>query len=89
MDDGTASLKLAYEVASYFELTPKEACDISREVGTAVKSWRKEAEKAALSNQEIERMKSAFEHDDLKSAVAGNGSRAHETNTRLDNAVAR
>jgi serine/threonine-protein kinase HipA len=70
MDDGTASLKLAREVASYFELTPKEARDIAREVGTAVKSWRKEAEKAGLSNQEIERMKSAFEHEDLKAALA-------------------
>jgi serine/threonine-protein kinase HipA len=71
MDDGTASLKLAYDVASFFDLTPKEARDIAREAGIAVKSWRKEAEKAGLSNQEIERMKSAFEHEDLKAALAG------------------
>jgi serine/threonine-protein kinase HipA len=70
MDDGAASLKLAYEVASYFELTAKEARDVARQVGTAVKSWRKEAEKAGLGNQEIERMKSAFEHEDLNSATA-------------------
>jgi serine/threonine-protein kinase HipA len=70
MDDGTASLKLAYEVASYFELTREKAREIAREVGTAVKSWRKEAKKAGLSAQEIERMKSAFEHDDLKAALA-------------------
>lgn len=70
MDDGTASLQLAYEVASYFELTPKEARRIAREAGTAVKAWRKEAKKAGLSTQEIERMKSAFEHDDLKTALA-------------------
>ena len=70
MDDGTASLQLAYEVASYFELTPKEARRIAREAGTGVKAWRKEAKKAGLSTQEIERMKSAFEHDDLKTALA-------------------
>jgi hypothetical protein len=52
MDDGTASLKLAYDVASYFELTPKKARDIAREAGNAVKSWRKEAERAGLSSQE-------------------------------------
>jgi serine/threonine-protein kinase HipA len=69
MDDGAASLKLAYEVAPYFELTPEQARDIAREVVTAVKSWRKEAEKAGLSTQEIERIKSAFEHDDLKAAL--------------------
>jgi serine/threonine-protein kinase HipA len=71
MDDGTASLKLAYDVASYFELMPKEAREIARETGNAVKSWRKEAERAGLSNQEIERMKSAFEHENLRSALAG------------------
>jgi serine/threonine-protein kinase HipA len=71
MDDGTASLKLAYGVASYFELTPVEARAIAHEVGAAVASWRKEAKRAGLSNPEIERMKSAFEHDDLKSAIAG------------------
>lgn len=71
LDDGTASLKFAYDVASYFELKPAEARAIAREVGEAVASWRKEAAKAGLSNSEIERMSSAFEHDDLKAAVAG------------------
>jgi serine/threonine-protein kinase HipA len=46
-DDGTASLKLAYDVASYFELKPDEARAIARKVGNAVKSWRKEAARAA------------------------------------------
>jgi serine/threonine-protein kinase HipA len=72
MDDGTASLKLAYDVASYFELSADQARAIAREVGAAVGSWRKEAERVGLSNSEIERMASAFEHDDLKLAVAGN-----------------
>jgi serine/threonine-protein kinase HipA len=72
MDDGTASLRLAYEVAACFELTSEAAREISGEVGPAVSAWRKEAGRSGLSNAEIERMRSAFEHEDLKSAIAGN-----------------
>jgi serine/threonine-protein kinase HipA len=71
LDDGTASLKLAYSVASYFELTADEARAIAHEVGAAVAPWRKAAASFGLPNQEIDRMASAFEHDDLKLAVAG------------------
>jgi serine/threonine-protein kinase HipA len=71
LEDGTASLKLAYAVASYFELKTAEARAIAREVGKAVSSWRKEAARLGVGNSEIERMASAFEHDDLKAAVAG------------------
>jgi serine/threonine-protein kinase HipA len=69
-DDGTASLKLAYEVAPYFELSDDQARAIAREAGNAVTSWRKEAATLGLSKGEIDRMASAFEHDDLKLAVA-------------------
>jgi len=71
LDDGTASLTLAYDVASYFELKREEARAIAREVAGAIARWRAEAKKAGLGNSEIERMASAFEHDDLKAAVAG------------------
>ncbi len=70
MDNGAASLKLAYQVAPYFELTPDDARKIARAVGVATQSWRKEAANAGLGNKEIERMESAFEHDDLKAALA-------------------
>jgi len=70
-NDGTASLKLAYDVASYFELTYADARAIAREVGESVALWRKEAEKAGLNNSEMDRMASAFEHEDLKAALAG------------------
>ena len=56
LDDGTASLQLAYDVAAYFELTAEEARAIAREVGAAVCSWRKEAERMGLTKPEIERM---------------------------------
>ena len=71
LEDGTASLKLAYDVAEYFELGAKEARAIAREVGKATGLWRKEAARLGLTKAEIDRMASAFEHDDLKAAVSG------------------
>ncbi len=70
LEDGTASLKLAFQVASYFELTEHEAHRISAKAGRAVAAWRKVASKLGLSSTEIDRMASAFEHDDLKAALA-------------------
>lgn len=71
LDDGTASLQLAYDVAGYFELKKDEARAIAHEVGKAVGLWRKEAADLGLGKQEIDRMASAFEHEDLKTAAAG------------------
>jgi len=62
LDDGTASLDLAFEVASYFELDPDTARKIAGEVGRAVASWRGVAAKLGLSVAETTRMSSAFEH---------------------------
>ncbi|HXR75392.1 MAG TPA: HipA domain-containing protein [Bryobacteraceae bacterium] len=71
LEDGTASLKLAYDVASYFELPADDARAIAREVGLAVSAWRNEAAQLGIGKGEIDRMASAFEHDDLKATVAG------------------
>ena len=49
LDDGTASLKLALEVAAYFELGTGEARQIAAEVGQAVARWRKVAAKLGLT----------------------------------------
>jgi serine/threonine-protein kinase HipA len=70
LDDGTASLELAMEVAAYFELSAQEALRIAGEVGTAVAAWRSEAARVGLSGSEIDRMSSAFEHEDLAAALA-------------------
>jgi serine/threonine-protein kinase HipA len=67
-DDNTASLALALEVAAYFELDDKKAHDITKQVGTTVSKWRDEAVRHGLAKNEIDRMASAFEHDDLKTA---------------------
>jgi serine/threonine-protein kinase HipA len=69
MDDGTASLKLALQVAGYFELSGNEAQKIAGQVGQAVVTWRRQAKKLGLTKAEIERMTSAFEHEDLKLAL--------------------
>ncbi len=69
LDDSTASLDLALEVAEYFELDLRQARGIAAEIGKAVGRWRTEAEKLGLAKGEIERMASAFEHADLKAAL--------------------
>src|SRR5216683_6103510 len=70
-DDNTASLALAMEVAGYFELEDDKAREIAKEVGKAVSKWRDEAARHGLTKAEIERMASAFEHEDLQMARHG------------------
>ena len=70
VDNGTASLNLAFEVASYFELGEAEAHRIAGQTGQAVATWRKEAAKLGLTPAEVDRMASAFEHEDLQAALA-------------------
>lgn len=70
-DDGTASLALAMSVAKYFELEADKAREIAKEVGKAVSKWRNEAARHGIGKSEIDRMASAFEHEDLKVALSG------------------
>lgn len=70
LDDGTASLELALSVAPYFELSAKKAHEIAAQVTDVTKTWRAEAAKLGLTATEIDRMASAFEHDDLQSVNA-------------------
>lgn len=63
--DPTASIETAYAVAPRFGLTLEAARAIAREVGAVVATWRQEAKKVKLTASQIERMASAFEHDDL------------------------
>ncbi len=69
-EDSRASLRLAYEAAPYFELTEEAARAIARETGRAVATWRRQAAALGLSKAEIDRMASAFEHEDLKLAMS-------------------
>lgn len=69
-EDNSASIDLALAAAEYFGLKKAEAKAIAGEVGAAVAGWRQEAQKAGITKTEIDRMASAFEHDDLKKAQA-------------------
>ncbi|MCU7943530.1 MAG: type II toxin-antitoxin system HipA family toxin [Candidatus Thiodiazotropha sp. (ex Cardiolucina cf. quadrata)] len=70
LDDGAASLDLAMSVVGYFELDESKAHAIAAEVGMAVRTWREEASRMGLTPAEIDRMASAFEHEDLKAALS-------------------
>jgi serine/threonine-protein kinase HipA len=69
-DDPRASVELAFEAAEYFGLKDRESRSIAAEIATVVSSWRSVAEKAGLTRAEIDRMASAFEHEDLRIAQA-------------------
>jgi serine/threonine-protein kinase HipA len=75
LENTTASLDLAFDVAEYFELQVQEARKIAGQVGHAVAKWRQEAAKLKLTVTEINRMASAFEHADLKAALSFAGRR--------------
>ena len=75
IDDPAASLSLALEVAEYFDLSASEARGIAHEVGIAVSQWRRDAARLGIAALEIDRMASAFEHDDLKQSLSLSGRR--------------
>lgn len=68
LDDPTASIDLAMETAEYYGLKPADAARVANEVAQAVSGWREEAARLGIAAREIERMASAFEHDDLETA---------------------
>lgn len=70
LDEGTCSIDLVESVADLFGLALTAARDIIREVGAAVADWRAVAAAAGARPSEINRMASAFEHDDLERARA-------------------
>lgn len=69
--DPSASLDIAVSVAHYFDLELLQAKRIFKEVGSATALWREEAAKLKIKKGEIDRMASAFEHEDLRKALKG------------------
>ena len=67
--DPSASLDVAASVAHYFDLDNLQAKSIFKEVGLATALWREEAAKLKIKKTEIDRMASAFEHEDLQKAI--------------------
>ena len=67
-DDATCSLSLALDQIQYFNLKLGAAKEIVREIGRAVSHWREIAAGIGQTKSQIDRMSSAFEHEDLKMA---------------------
>lgn len=70
LDEGTCSLDLLLAASAYFALTLGEARAIVKEVASVTETWRVVAQEAGARSAEINRMASAFEHDDLRRALA-------------------
>jgi serine/threonine-protein kinase HipA len=70
LDDGTCSIELAESVAGYFGLRKKQAREVIKQVAHATSQWRTVASAAGAKLSEIDRMASAFEHNDLTRALA-------------------
>lgn len=69
LDDAACSIPLALEQAPFFNLPAYEAKQIVAEVGRAAAQWRSVAARTGQAPREIERMASAFEHQDLEIAL--------------------
>ena len=61
---------VAQQRSGYFGLEAKRARQIASSVGKAVANWRQEAGRMGLTSSQINRMASAFEHDDLRLALS-------------------
>jgi serine/threonine-protein kinase HipA len=70
IDDQTASIDLTLDVAEYFSVGVADAKGHIRSIAKAVSGWRDFASGYGLSPSEIERMSSAFEHEDLHRATS-------------------
>ena len=69
LDEGTCSLDLLEAAAEYFSLSLAQARMIIKEVALVTSGWRDIAEEVGARSAEIQRMASAFEHDELKRAM--------------------
>ena len=70
LDDGTCSLDLLEAASEFFGLTLLQARAIIKEGATVTATWRVTARAVGARSAEITRMAGAFEHDDLKRALA-------------------
>nr|WP_321455421.1 HipA domain-containing protein [uncultured Cohaesibacter sp.] len=70
LDESTCSIDLLEEASEYFALTLAQARAIIKEVATVTATWRETARAVGARPAEINRMASAFEHEDLTRALA-------------------
>lgn len=65
LDEGTCSIELALSQAELFGLSLADAKAIVGEVGRAVADWRDVARQLGQTMNQIDRLASAFEHEDM------------------------
>jgi serine/threonine-protein kinase HipA len=70
LDEGTCSIDLLESASSFFALSLTQARAIIKEVASVTSTWRTTAREAGARAAEINRMASAFEHDDLTRALS-------------------
>lgn len=70
LDEGTCSVELLQDAAEFFGLNNKPAQAIIREVAEITRTWRSVASEVGARHAEIDRMSSAFEHEDLRLALS-------------------
>lgn len=69
LNEGTCSLDLLEAASEFFSLKLSQARKTIKEVATVTATWRDTAKAIGARQSEIERMASAFEHDDLQQAL--------------------
>ncbi len=69
LEDGTCDLDLVLAVAPFFGLGAREARALIRGVAEGVGAWRTVAGDLGAGRAEVDRMASAFEHDDAHAAA--------------------
>lgn len=69
LDEAICSLDLLESAAEYFSLSLAQARAIIKEVALVTSRWRNIAKEVGARSAEIQRMASAFEHDELKRAI--------------------
>jgi serine/threonine-protein kinase HipA len=70
LNEGTCSIGLLEAAAGYFALSLADARAILGRVAGATSRWREVAREVGAASSELDRMASAFEHDDLRQALA-------------------
>jgi len=68
-EDGTCSIELVREVAYLFGLRKADSDHIIYDIAHFTENWRDVAQRVGARSAEIQRMESAFEHDDLDRAL--------------------
>ena len=70
LTEGTCSLDLLEAASEYFALSLTKARTIIKEVAAATSAWRTVAREVGARAAEIQRMAGAFEHEELRRALA-------------------